>query len=154
MRKSTIVYSISFIIVALVAVSSHAQDVSLLKIIAKWQYPNSKTSGAQMSDGTTVDAEGKRTVQSIICRAEMKTNDSVKKVLEYYKTKLNRKKVHGEKEVDGGMSIVIHDDSRGRPFQMHTILVNAKESSTTLIITRSRAEDKTVIDWKQYRRLD
>lgn len=129
---------------------------SLMALIAEWQYPNSKINGATMADGKTVDSDGNRTVQSIVCKTVLTTGDSVEKVIEYYKGKLapekKAEKPRGEQKDKAGRSVVFHDDSDGRPFAMHVIIVNTDSSSTTLIITRGANESTTRIAWKHYLR--
>lgn len=114
--------------------------------------------GAEMADGTTVDATGKRTTQSIVCKTIMTTDASIDEVVDYYKTKLTpapAEKIGNAKTDDtGGRSVVFNDDSDGRPFALHTIMVNSDDTSTTLVITRGKGESKTHIGWKQYRRIN
>ena len=135
-----------------------AEGLSLMQMIAPWQYPDSTMHGAAMADGATVDANGERTTQSIVCKAVMTTDTPVEKVLDYYKTKLTPappKKDKDAKTVDpGGRSVVFNDDSDGRPFAMHTIIVITNDTSTTLVITRGKDESKTHIAWKHYRRIN
>ncbi|QDU88082.1 hypothetical protein Pla175_14520 [Pirellulimonas nuda] len=141
----------------LVAPSVAAEQLSLLGMLEEWKYPDSPFSGAQMSDGATVDAAGKRTTQSIVCNAEMMTEAPIKEVVEYYQTKLSpMPKAEGDDAPpadDAGRSVVFSDDSEGRPFAVHTVLVNTHDTSTTLIISRGKDEALTHIAWKQYRRL-
>ena len=113
-----------------------------------------------MSDAETVDENGDRTVQSIVCKSEMTTEDDIEKVIAFYKKKLQPQKDEDdtdakaeEQKNKSGRSVIIHDDSKDRPFAMHVILVNTDQSSTTLIITRGEKESKTTIDWKHYLRL-
>lgn len=139
----------------LVAPCVAAEERSLLGMLAQWRYPDAAMNGAQMSDGATVDATGKRTTQSIVCNAEMTTGAPIDEVVEYYKTMLSPKP-KGDDALpadDTGRSIVFSDDSTGRPFAMHTVLVNSQDVSTTLLITRGKDEAETHIAWKQYRRL-
>ncbi|WP_442505960.1 hypothetical protein SH528x_004779 [Novipirellula sp. SH528] len=112
--------------------------------------------GAEMSDGATIGPDGERTILSIVCKTVMTTDASVDKVLQFYKAKLTPKKTSGNDGVgeskSGGRSVVFSDDSDGRPFAMHTILVNTSDTSTSLVITRGNDESKTFIGWKHYRR--
>ncbi len=136
--------------------SASAETPSLLQMIAEWQYPGSELHASQASDGATIDASGKRTVPSIVCKTVMKTDAPVEKVLDYYRTKLLRtSKADGDKSEpspSSGRSVVFDDDSDGRPFALHTIMINTGDTSTTLIISRGKDETKTHIAWKQYRR--
>lgn len=132
------------------------EPTTLMGMIAPWAYPKSTMSGAQMSDAATVDSEGNRTVQSIVCNTTMITDDSVEKVLAFYKTKLAPDKnadAKTKEKLKGGRSVLVSDDSDGRPFSLHTILVNTATTSTTLIISRAKSEKQTHIVWKHYTRL-
>ena len=133
----------------------HAADESdpFLHTISLWQYPNSTLSATRSRDGALIDRDGNRTNPSIVIQTVMATDASVEKVLDYYKLKLLTQSKDGEKPGAGpapGRSVVFNDDSEGRPFAMHTILVNEKNLSTTLIITRGKDEGTTFIAWKQY----
>jgi len=132
------------------------ESISLMKTISKWSYPECSMNGAVMSDGATMDGRGNRTVPSIVCKTMMTTEDSVQKVVSFYKGKLTPEKDAEDKEGverKEGRSVVISDDSEGRPFVLQTILVNTSTTSTTLIISRAAGEDKTHIHWKHYMRL-
>lgn len=133
-----------------------AEPQSLMRMIAEWQYPGSEIQGAQASDGATVDGRGNRTVPSIACKTVMTTDATVEKVLDYYRTKLSHPaKADGDKPeppAATGRSVVFSDDSDGRPFALHTVIINTGETSTTLVISRGKDEAKTYIAWKHYRR--
>jgi hypothetical protein len=137
-----------------------AEELSLLKAIGPWQYPRSALANTEGADGMTIDAEGKRTVQSVVFKTVMTTEASVEEVLDYYKTKLAPAKGEEGKAEEGkaepaetsGRSVFFSDDSDGRPFALHTVIVNAGDTSTTLVISRGKDEAKTHIAWKQYRR--
>ena len=151
-----------FTLTALALISSlaptlaFAEQLSLMQMIAQWQFPGSSMNGAEMSDGATIGADGKRTTRSIVCKTVMTTDAAIDKVLEYYKTKLTPGKVDGNDEAEMpegvGRSVVFSDDSDGRPFALHTVFVNTADTSTTLVITRGKGESKTYIGWKHYRR--
>ena len=134
-----------------------AEQPTLLQMIAEWQYPGSAITGAQAADGATIDGSGNRTVPSIVCKTLMTTDAPVEKVLDYFRTKLSpTPKADGDKTEPAdatGRSVVFSDDSDGRPFALHTVIINAGDLSTTLVISRGKDEDKTHIAWKQYRRL-
>lgn len=137
--------------------SASAQQLSLMQMISQWQYPGSAIDDAQMSDGATLDADGNRTVPSVVCKTDMVTDASVDEVLDYYKAKL---KPGPQSEVEpakptgaGGRSVVFSDDSEGRPFALHTVMVNTRDTSTMLVISRGKDEAKTHIGWKHYRRI-
>ena len=138
-----------------------AEQPSLLQMIAEWQYPGSTLTGAQASDGATIDARGQRTVPSIVCKAVLLTDAPVDAVLDYYKAKLSPPAEGDTTDTEGdssapsaaaGRSVVFSDDSDGRPFALHTVLINAGDTSTTLIISRDHDDGQTHIAWKQYRR--
>lgn len=132
------------------------EPVTFMGTISQWMYPKSAMNGAEMSDAATVDSEGNRKVQSIVCKTTMTTDDPVEKVLTFYKTKLAPDKNADAKtkaELKGGRSVLVSDDSAGRPFSLHTILVNSETTSTTLIISRADGEKQTHIVWKHYVRL-
>jgi hypothetical protein len=127
--------------------SARGDERSLLQTIAEWQYPGSALSGAQATDGATVDASGERTAPSVVFKTVMTTDAAVDTVLNYYRTKLAKGNA-------AGRSVFFSDDSEGRPFALHTIIVNSINVSTTLVISRGKDETKTYIGWKQYRRFD
>ena len=138
--------------------SAAAEPRSLLQTIAEWQYPGSALSASQASDGATVDVEGNRTIPSSVCKTVMTTDAPVEKVLDYYRTKLSpTPKADGGKTEPPdatGRSVVFSDDSDGRPFALHTVIVNTSDTSTTLVISRGKDEARTHIAWKQYRRFE
>ena len=137
--------------------SNAADSHSLLGMLAPWEYPGATMNGAEMFDGETVDASGNRTTQSIVCRTVMVTDASVEKVVEYYRSKLQPPSSNslGRSELSehAGRSVVFSDDSAGRPFAIHTAMVNTEHTSTTLIISRGTDEAKTHIAWKHYKRI-
>ncbi len=146
--------------IACVSLTPHTaggdEPVTLMGTISQWNYPKSKLHGAEMSDAATVDSDGKRTDQSFVCKTTMTTDDSVEKVIAFYKAKLAPDKNADDQtkaELKGGRSVLVSDDSEGRPFSLHTILVNTAKTSTTLIVSRGDGETKTHIVWKHYVRL-
>ena len=129
------------------------EPVTLIGTIVKWRYPNAEIGKSQMSDAATIDADGKRTVPSTVLKTTMATGDPVDKVLAFYQELLTRNQTNDDKLGIGrqvGRSVVFNDESDGRPFAFHTIVVNSANSSTTLIITRGKGEEQTYITWKQY----
>jgi len=140
--------------------ATHAADgpKSLLQTIAEWQYPGSALTATQASDGETVDAKGYRTVPSTVSRAVMTTDSPVEEVLDYYRAKLSpATKADGGKPGPpdaGGRSVAFSDDSEGRPFALHTVIINTSDTSTTLVVSRGKDEASTHIAWKQYRRFN
>jgi hypothetical protein len=134
--------------------NAHAEEaVTLIGMIVKWRYPDAEIGKSEMSDGATISADGKRTIPSTVLKTTMMTTDSVDKVLAFYRNLLTRNPANDEKLGIGplvGRSVVFSDDSEGRPFAFHSIVVNSANTSTTLIITRGKDEDHTRITWKQY----
>lgn len=155
MRFLAPVFAILFCLSPLAIAVTDDQPVTLLGTIAKWQYPDSNISGAEVSDAGTVDANGKRTVASVVFKTTMTTQDSVEDVLKFYRTLLTRDPKGddnlGDKS-EAGRSVTFSDESDGRPFAFHTILVNTSAASTTLIVTRGVDENETRITWKRYSR--
>ncbi len=141
------------------------EPLSLLQTVAQWRYPEAKINGARMADAATVNSEGDRTVQSILCSTTMTTPDPVVNVLAFYHTLLApapegepddtepEAADRAKSDPQEGRSVIFSDESEGRPFAMHTILVNTATTSTTLIVTRGVDEDQTRITWKHYVRL-
>ena len=119
----------------------------------KWRYPDAEIGKSEMSDAATIDASGKRTAPSTVLTTTMVTRDSVDKVLAFYRDLLTRNPTNDRKlglAPQVGRSVVFSDESDGRPFAFHTIVVNSANTSTTLIITRGDDEEHTRITWKQY----
>lgn len=137
------------------ATASADETVTLIGTIVKWQYPGAEIGKSEMSDAATIDADGKRTVPSSVLQTTMMTRDSAKKVVAFYRDLLNRNPTNDSKlgtRPQIGRSVVFSDESEGRPFELHTILINSANTSTTLIITRGGDEEHTHITWKQYLR--
>jgi hypothetical protein len=131
------------------------EPVTLIGTIVKWRYPDADIRNSEMSDAATIDASGKRTVASTVLKTTMLTSDSVDKVLAFYRDLLTRNPTNdGKLEIGAqvGRSVVFSDESDGCPFAFHTVVVNAENTSTTLIITRGDNEKLTRITWKQYRK--
>lgn len=135
------------------ASASDEKPVTLIGTIVKWRYPDAEIGKSQMADAATIGADGNRTVPSSILKMTMTTDDSVDKVVAFYKDLLTRNPKNDRQlgvPAELGRSVVFRDESEGRPFAFHIILVNSAKSSTTLIITRSENEEKTYITWTQY----
>lgn len=145
---------LSLICVMVVSNATSADEpVTLIGTIVKWRYPEAEIGNAEMSDAATVAADGNRTVPSTLLKTTMVTGDSVDKVVAFYRELLTRNVANDEKlgiESKVGRSVVFSDESEGRRFAFHTIVVNSANSSTTIIITRGEGEEKTHITWKQY----
>jgi hypothetical protein len=129
-----------------------------MTMIAQWQYPGSRINDASLGDAATVNRSGQRTVPSILYQTVLTTEDSMAKVIEYYKTKLKQgadaepSKPDEESTTGFGRSVMFHDDSQGRPLAIHIIIVNREKSSTTLVISRADTESETHIAWTHYMR--
>ena len=129
------------------------EPVTLIGTIVKWQYPDAEIGKSEVSDGATIAADGERTVSSSVLKTTMLTPDPVEKVLAFYRDLLTRNPASDKRLGIGplvGRSVVFSDESDGRPFAFHTIIVNSANTSTTLIITRGKDEEQTRITWKQY----
>ncbi|QDU39592.1 hypothetical protein Mal4_39380 [Maioricimonas rarisocia] len=129
------------------------EPVTLIGTIVKWRYPDAEIGEAKMFDAATIDAEGNRTVPSTAMKTTMVTADTVEQVLAFYRDLLKPDaagKTPFAGRPDEGRSVIFSDESEGRPLEFHTIVVNSGNSSTTLIITRGKEEEKTHITWKQY----
>lgn len=145
--------AVLFTSLTLLPLAAATEPITLLGTIVKWQYPGSEILPAQMSDAATMDAEGRRTMPSTLMETTMTTPDSVEDVMAFYHKLLDRDSSDAKQltlDPGVGCSIVFSDESVGRPFAFHLILVNIKNSSTTLVITRGTDEEQTRITWKQY----
>ena len=133
---------------------SHAEEnISLMKTLAEWQYPDSEFNGATMSDG------GNPTLRSIKCTAVLTTTDPVSEVVEFYTKSLDLSPATKSATPDDKLtpararSVIVQDDSKDRPVAIHVIVVNQEKTSTTLVISRSATETETHIAWSHYIRL-
>ncbi|EMB16592.1 signal peptide protein [Rhodopirellula europaea 6C] len=78
----------------------------------------------------------------------MTTEASVEQVIQQYRVLLTRNPTHDEKvdlQPDKGRSVLFHDESEGRLFELLLILVNSETTSTTLIVSRGADEEQTQI---------
>lgn len=131
---------------------------SLMTMVSEWRYPDSKVNGAKLSDGATLNASGKRSVQSIAYQSVFTTRDSISEIIAYYKDKLSSpispdRLVASEKlNSSSGRSVKFYEDSDGRSVEVQMILINTEKSSTTLVLTRAAMESKTHIAWMHYAR--
>ena len=133
--------------------ASAEESIRLMGTIVGWRYPDAEIGKAEMADAATMDADGKRTVLSLVMKTTMVTPDPVDKVLAFYQVLLTRIAANDKKRgiaPDAGESVVFSDESEGRPFAFHTILVNSEKASTTLIVTRGQEEEQTHSTWKRY----
>jgi hypothetical protein len=122
-------------------------------ILSDWIYPGSEFKGAQSSDAAVTD------ISSIKSKALLTTTDSVGKVLDHYREKLNVDAEGNnltEKEGDrvtSDRSVLIQEVSGGSEPSLVVICINRKRSSTTLVVSRAGGEDVTRIAWSDYRQL-
>ena len=124
------------------------EPVTLIGTIVKWRYPDAEIGKSEMSDAATIDAKGNRTVPSTVLKTTMVTRDSVDKVLAFYRDLLTRNPTNDGKLGIGpnvGRSVVFSDESEGRPFAFHTIVVNSANSSTTLISRAAKMKNKPTL---------
>lgn len=150
----------SLVIIAVASLASPAfadEPVTLMGTIVKWRYPGAEMAQTEMSDGATTDADGKRTVSSSVLKTTMTTPDPVDSVLKFYRELLTRNQANDSRlgiEATTGRSVLFSDDSNGQPFALHTVVINSRNASTTIIVTRGAGEDRTRIVWKQYLTLE
>lgn len=155
---STLACALLITVLANAAFCDAAEPIRLMPTIAGWQYPGSEINGASMSDAATVNGSGERTVPSVLCKTVLTTKDPIAKVVEYYKTNLKQgtdsktTKSDDKFGTESGLSVMFHDDSQGRPLEVHIIIVNTDKSSTTLVISRAETESETHIAWTHYLR--
>lgn len=154
-------------IIAHLPASNADESPTLSSRIAEWKYPGSKSLGAVMTDGRTLNKKGERTVPSIQCRTVLTTTDSIAKVVDYYKSKLKffnqaELKLSASKDneqptdkpaTESSRSVIYNVDSKNRPLAIHIFLVNTDHTSTTLVISRANSESETHIAWTQYVRV-
>ena len=129
------------------------EPITLMGTIVKWRYPDAEIGKSEMSDAATIDVDGDRTVPSSVLKTTMMTPDPVDKVVAFYRDLLTRNQANDIRlgiEPQEGRSVVFSDESVGRPFAFHTIVINSANISTTIIITRGDGEERTHITWKQY----
>jgi hypothetical protein len=129
------------------------EPVTLIGTIVKWRYPDAEIGNSVMADAATIAADGKRTVPSSVLKTTMRTGDSVDQVVAFYRNLLTRNPANDAKLGDdpkAGRSVVFSDESEGRPFAFHIIVINSANKSTTIMITRGLNEETTRITWTQY----
>lgn len=158
--RSTLASAVLTAALASTAICRAGEPLTLLATVAQWQYPDSKINGATMQDAATISRSGERTVPSVLCKTVLTTKDPMAKVIEYYENKLKKAEVpksakpeekpETEKATDPGRSVMVQDDSKGRPLRVYIILVNTEKSSTTLVISRAETESETHIAWTHY----
>jgi hypothetical protein len=131
------------------------ERMTLLGALSEWKYPGSTMlGGASMSDG------GDPSVPDVRCQAILTTPEPIEKVVKFYSEKVGPPPKPGEQdaraEVKGtdAKAVSTQDDSEGRPVTLRIIVVNKADSTTTLVISKAKAESETHIAWSHYRRFD
>jgi hypothetical protein len=159
LRAFALAFVALFALLACAPMCRAQKQPSLMTMIARWQYPDSKISVATLSDAATMNATGERTLPSVQYKAVLTTKDSFAKVVAYYKGRLTlaagtqAAKVEGEAAADAGRSVTFHEDSEGRPLAIQVVLVNTDKTSTALVISRGATEPETHIAWTHYEKL-
>ena len=122
-------------------------------MLSEWIYPGSEVNGADTSDAAVTD------ISSIKSKALLTTTDSVDKVMDYYRKKLNvdakgdNLTETDEDRVTTDRSVLIQDVSGSSDSSLFVICINREKSSTTLVVSRTAGEDVTRIAWSDYRQL-
>jgi hypothetical protein len=135
------------------AEAPEGKTVTLMGMLSEWMYPDAKFNGTESSDAAVSD------VSSVKSKAVLTTPDSADKVLAFYCEKLkvddagkNLDEKPGER-ITTKRAISIQDDSDGRRLKVFIIAINEKDSSTTLVVSRSAGEDTTHIAWSNWRQI-
>lgn len=158
MTRNSVIASVVVLGAAITGASCcHAQErLSLMSILAEWRYPDSEIRGAQMQDVATVNKKGERTVPSFQCKTVMTTTAPIVEVVEYYRDKLVPKSPTkgpsstDKGNADSGRAVTFHADTQDRALTIQIINVIESKSSTTLVISRGKAERETHIAWTRY----
>jgi hypothetical protein len=135
-------------------VGRHAEPTTLLGTLEEWKYPGSK-----MPEGATMSGNGPYPpMQFVTCQTVLTTPDSMEKVVDFYSKKFKSvpdKSSQSGKDVKIGdaQSVVVQEDSKGRPVAVRVIAVNRAQTSTTLVISRSEGERQTHIAWVHFMRI-
>ena len=122
-------------------------------MLSEWIYPGSEFNGAETSDAAVTD------ISSIKSKALLTTTDSVDKVMDYYRKKLNvdaqgdNMTETDEDRVTTDRAVLIQDVSGNSDSALFVICINREKSSTTLVVSRTVGEDVTRIAWSDYRQL-
>lgn len=124
-----------------------AGGVTLLGTLEEWLYPDAKFGGAEISDGDN------RTLISAKCQAVLTTSDPVEKVAKYYTEKFVSGPAELGQTVPVSQTVSEQSDSEGRPVELRVMVVTRAKSSTTLVISRAKGEDRTHIAWSHYMHL-
>jgi hypothetical protein len=129
------------------------RPVTLMGMLSEWTYPESKFGGAQTGDAAVSG------VSAIKSQAILTTTDSVDKVMDFYRKKLNvdydgkNLDEKGSERITTDRSVLIQDVSASRPSSLYVIAINGAKSSTTLVVSRVEGDDITRIAWSNYRQL-
>jgi hypothetical protein len=155
---SSVALAFLFILLGSTSFGKDQEPPTLMTMIGRWQYPDSKISGATLTDAATMNAAGERTRPSVQYKAVLTTKDPMSKVVAFYKSKLKpaatskTEKPDEQPASDSGRSVTFQDDSEERPVAIHIIFVNTDKASTTLVISRAATETETHIAWSHYER--
>lgn len=136
--------------------STDKQSITLMGMLMEWRYPDAEFSGAQMSDA------GVTGVVSIKCKSVLTTPDPAEKVLAFYLKKLHVDKdgtnldQKGTDRVTTDRSVLVQTVSEGES-PLYVISVNGHvaghPTTTTLVVNRSKGDERTRIAWSAYRHL-
>jgi hypothetical protein len=123
-----------------------------MQTLDEWRYPDATMpTGASMSDG------GNPLVPSVKCQAVLTTPDPIEKVIAFYSdraTDVHRDgQASGDAKASDPRTVSDQDDSQGRPVTVRVIVVNKAATSTTLVISRAKGEERTHIACLHYIRL-
>jgi len=127
------------------------KQTSLMSMLGEWMYPESKFNGAETGDAAVSN------ISAIKSKAIFSTKDSVDKVMEFYRNKLNvdndgknLSEREGER-ITTDHSVLIQDVSGDRQSSLFVIAINGVNSSTTVVVNRADGDDITRIAWSNYR---
>jgi hypothetical protein len=129
------------------------KQVSLMGMLSEWMYPESQFNGADTGDAAVSN------ISAIKSKAILTTTDSVDKVMDFYRKKLNvdndgtnLSEKEGER-ITTDQSVLIQDVSVDQQSSLFVIAINGVTSSTTLVVSRADGDDITRIAWSNYRQL-
>ncbi len=161
-RKNVIAFSVIALFAHGICIADEPQSsveaepkpqVTLMGMLSEWMYPESTFNGAEMSDAAVSN------ISAIKSKAILTTKDSVGKVMDFYRKKLNVDndgKNLSEKEderITTDHSVLIQDVSGDQQSSLFVIAINGIKSSTTLVVSRAAGDDITRIAWSNYRQL-
>ncbi len=130
------------------------EPLHLLETVAKWQYPGSKINGAMMQDAARSIAAA--CVSFRRCSANRADHEGPDREGDrVLQDQVNPEAIpdgeRGERTRDRSrQSVMFHDDSQGRPLQIHIILVNTESRRRRWSSAAREAESETHIAWTHY----